>query len=187
MEAMRVLVVDDERLAHTALANVQSAPEVINPSPTGDVANPVCDQNLQMVVEQVGDQLRRLMLQRQKIDHRVAIIKRTIKGLALLYGDELLRKPEEVAASKRRRGIANACRLVLDRADTPLTASGVYAVLQEEFPDVFRKPGDHHASLVTVLNRLAKHGEADTFLRDGSRFWQRRQQADTRSIGLSGT
>ena len=184
MEAMRVLLVDDERLAHRALPNVQSASEVTNPSPTGDVApgplHPVCNQNLQMVVGQVGDQLQQLTLQRQKIDRRIAILKRTIKGLAVLYGDVLLRAPEEVAAGERRSGITHACRLVLDRADTPLTAREVYAALQKEFPDVFRTPGNHRASLFTILNRLTKYGEIDTFLRNGSRFWQRRQQPDTR-------
>lgn|SRR5215469_2932473 len=179
---MRVLLVGDERLSHTALANVQSAPEVITPTPTGDVATgplpPVCDHNLQMVVEQVGDQLRQLTLQRQRIDRRIAILKRTLKGLALLYGDVLLRTPEEVA--ERRLGITHACRLVLDRADTPLSAREVYAALQEEFPDFSRTPGNHRASLFTILNRLTKYGEIDTFLRNGSRFWQKRQQPDTR-------
>lgn len=188
---MRVLLVDDERLAHKALANVQSAPEVMNPSPTGDVAigplHPVCDQNLHMVLEQVGDQLRQLTLQRQSIARRIAILKRTIKGLALIYGDVLLPTPEEVAVGKRRLGITHACRIVLDRADTPLSAREVYAALQEEFPDVFRTPGNHRASVFTILNRLTKYGEIDTFLRNGNRFWQRRQQPDTRSVGLSST
>jgi hypothetical protein len=184
MDPMRVLLVNDERLAPTALANVQSAPDVMNPSPTGNVAispHPlVCDQNLQMVVEQVGDQLRQLTLQRQSIDRRIAILKRTIKGLALLYGDVSLRTPEEVAAGKPRLGITHACRLVLNRADTPLTAGEVYATLQKEFPDVFHTPGNHRASLFTVLKRLTKYGEIDTFLRNGSRFWQRSQQPGTR-------
>jgi len=120
-----------------------TAPEVMNPSPTVSAAidpfHPVRDQNLQMVVEQARDQLRQLMQERQRIDQRIAIIKRALHGLALLYGGELQRRPEEVATSARRRGITNACRLVLDRADTPLTARGVCAILHEEFPDLFRK------------------------------------------------
>jgi len=164
-----------------------TAREVINPSPTGGVAigplPPVCDQNLQMVVEHVGDQLRQLTLVRKTIDQRIAILKRTIDGLGFLYGGELQRRPEEVAASERRRGITNACRLVLDRAETPLSSREVYAVLQEEFPDLVRKPEDYRASLFTILNRLAKYGEADTFLRNGNRFWQKRPQL----VGLSGT
>lgn len=177
---MRVLLVNDERLAQTALTNVQLAAEVTSPSPIGDVAmgptHPVCDQNLQTVVEQVGDQLRQLTLQRQRIDRRIAILKRTIKGLSLLYGDVSLPTPGEEADGERRLGITHACRLVLDRADTALTAREVYVALQEKFPDVFRTPGNHRASLFTILNRLRKYGEIDTFLRNGSRFWQKRQQ-----------
>jgi hypothetical protein len=188
---MRVLLVGDARLTHAALANLQSAPEIINPSPSGEVAvrplNPVCDQNLQIVVEQVGDQLGQLTLQRQRIDRRIAILKRTIKGLALLYGDVLLRTREDGATGERRLGITHACRLVLHRADTPLTTPEVYAAVQEGFPYVFRTPGNHRASLFTTLKRLTKYGEIETFVRNGSRFWQRRQQPDPTSVGLSST
>ena len=163
----------------------------MNSSPTVDVAidslHPVRDHNLQMVVERARDQLRQLTLQRQEIDQRIAIIKRTINGLALLCRDELQRRPEDGATAERGRGITKACRVVLNRADMPLSARKVYAILQGEFPDVFRQPGNHYASLVTILNRLVKYGEADTFLRNGSRFWQRHQSADPRSVGLSGT
>src|ERR1700751_6111661 len=132
-----------------------TASEVMNPfatvdDPTGPF-QPVRDQNLQMVVEQARDQLRQLMQERQRIDQRITIIKRTIRYLALLYGGELQPGPEEVATSARRRGITNAIRLVLDRADTPLTARGVCAILQGEFPDLFRRPGDCYASLITIL------------------------------------
>jgi len=167
-----------------------ATPEVTNSSPavdaTIDPPQPVRNQNLQMVVEQALDQLRQLTLQRQEIAQRIAIIKRTINGLALLYGGELQPKPEDGATAKARPGITNACRVLLNRAETPLRAREVYAILQGEFPDFFRQPGNHYASLVTILNRLVKYGEADTFLRNGSRFWQRPQPLDHRSAGLFG-
>ena len=168
-----------------------TAPEVTNSSPAVDAAIdpalPVRNQNLKMVVEQALDQLRQLTLQRQEIVQRIAIIKRTINGLALLYGGELQPKPEDGATAKPRPGITNACRILLNRADTPLCARELYAILQGEFPDLFRQPGNHYASLVTILNRLVKYGEADTFLRNGSRFWQRHRPADHRLGGSSGT
>ena len=168
-----------------------TAPEVRNSSPAVYGAinppQPVRNENLQMVVERALDQLRQLTLQRQEIVQRIAIIKRTINGLALLYGGELQPKPEDGATAKPRPGITNACRVLLSRADTPLRAREVYAILQGEFPDLFRQPGNHYASLVTILNRLVKYGEADTFLRNGSRFWQRHQPAGQRLGGLSGT
>jgi hypothetical protein len=163
----------------------------MNSSPAVDAATdplqPVRNQELQMVVERAVDQLRQLTLQHQEIAQRIAIIKRTINGLAFLYGGELQRRPENGATAERRRGITNACRVVLNRADTSLSAREVYAILQGEFLDLFRQPGNHNASLVTILNRLVKYGEADTFIRNGSRFWQRHQSADHRRVGLSGT
>jgi len=136
-----------------------------------DSLHPVRDQNLQMVVERARDQLRQLTMQRQEITQRIAMIKRTINSLALLYGGELQRRPEDGATAERRRGITKACRVVLSRADTPLSARAVYAILQEKFPDLLRQPGDYYASLVTILNRLVKYGKVDTFLGNGNRFW----------------
>jgi len=141
-----------------------TAPEVMNSFPTMNAAiappDPVRNQSLQMVVEHARDQLRQLALQRQEIAQRIAIIKRTINGLALLYGGELQRMPGDGPTAERGRGITNACRVVLNRADTCLSAREVYAILQGEFPDLFRQPGNHYASLVTILNRLVKYGES---------------------------
>ena len=166
------------------------SPEVIHPCPTKDAAEALPstarDQNLQVVIERAQDQLLQLSRQRQEIAQRMSIIKRTIHGLALLYSAEFQPSPDKVATGERRRGITNACRAVLNRADTPLTAREVHCILQSEFPDLFRQPGDYYASLVTILNRLAKYGEAETFLRNGNRFWQRNQSADPRPTVPSG-
>lgn len=168
-----------------------TGPEATNSSPAVDAAidprQPVCNQNLQMVVERAHDQLQRLTLQRHEIARRIALIKRTIDGLVLLYGVELQRRPMDGAIRQHRRGITNACRAVLNRADTSLSVREVSALLQKEFPELFRQRGNHYSSLVTILNRLVKYGEADTFLRNGSRFWQRHQSADHRSVGPSST
>jgi len=168
-----------------------TASEVINSSSTMDAAldppRPVRNQSLQMVVERAQDQLRHLTLLHQEIAQRIAIIERTIEGLAFLYGGELQRKPKDGATAQRRRGITNACRVALNRTDAPLSTREVYAILQAESPDLFRQPGNHHAALLTILNRLVKYGEADTFLRNGNRFWHRHQPAGHRSVGVSGT
>jgi hypothetical protein len=112
-----------------------TAPEVMNSSPAVDAAidpaQPVRNQDLQMVVAQALIQLRQLTLQRQKIAQRIAIMKRTINGLALLYGGELQLRPEDEATAERRCGITNACRVVLNRADTSLSAREVYATFRE--------------------------------------------------------
>ena len=133
------------------------------------------------------DQLRQLKRQREEIAQRIALIKRTVNGLALLYGAELPRKPEDGAAAEHRAGITSARRAVLNRADTALSAREVFAILKGEFPDLVRQPGNRFAALITILNRLVKYGEADTFLRNGSRFWQRHRWDDHGSLGLSGT
>ena len=75
---------------------VMTAAEVMNSSLTMNASTgppePVRNQSLEMVVEHALAQLRQLTLQRQAIAQRIAIIKRTINGLALLYGGELQRE-----------------------------------------------------------------------------------------------
>ena len=159
-----------------------TAPEVMNSPSAVDAAidrsQPVGHLNLQMVIARTLDQLRQLTRQREEIAQRIALIKRTVNGLALLYGAELQPKPEDGATAERRRGISSACRGVLNRADRALSARDVFAILQGEFPDLVRQPGNRYAALITILNRLVKYGEADTFLRNGSRFWQRHRSDD---------
>ena len=161
-----------------------SAPEVPHSFPAVDAVNsahPMRNHDLRTVVEHAQDQLMLLMRERQQIAQRIAVIKRTINGLALLYGAELPCWPTNRATSGRKRGLTNVCRIVLTRTDTSLSSRETYAILKEEFPDLVRQPGNHYASLVAILTRLVKYGEATTFLRNGSRFWQRPQSVDRRS------
>jgi len=160
-----------------------SPPEVPHSFPAVDAVNtaqPMRNHDLRTVVEHAQDQLMLLMRERQQIAQRIAVIKRTINGLALLYGAELPCWPTNRATSGRKRGLTNVCRIVLTRTDTSLSSREIYAILKEEFPDLVRQPGNHYASLVAILTRLVKYGEA-TFLRNGSRFWPRPQSVDRRS------
>jgi hypothetical protein len=167
-----------------------TAPEAGNASLTEGAethpAQPAVSHDLQMVVQRAKDQLDQLTLQRQEIAQRIAIVKRAIHGLALLGGREVRsgRAPE---ATRGNRGITNACRLVLNRTDTPLSADQIFAILQEDFLGVFLPTGNHYASLVTTLNRLVNYGEARTFLCNGSRFWQRHQPVGPQPSGSPGT
>jgi hypothetical protein len=161
-----------------------SAPEVPHSFPTVDAVNtpqPLHNHDLRTVVEHAQGQLMQLRGERQQIAQRIAILKRTIKGLVLLCGKQLPRAPNNGTNRERRRRLTNACRLALTRADTSLSAQDISAILKEEFPDLFRWQGNQYASLVTILNRLVEYGEADTFLRNGSRFRQRQQSVDRRS------
>jgi hypothetical protein len=160
-----------------------SPPEVPHSFPAVDAVNaaqPMRNHDLRTVVEHAQDQLMLLMREPQLIAQRIAVIKRTINGLALLYAAELPCWPTNRATSGRKRGLTNACRIVLTRTDTSLSSREIYAILKEEFPDLVRQPGNHYASLVAILTRLVKYGEA-TFLRNGSRIWQRPQSVDRRS------
>ena len=161
-----------------------SAPEVPHSFPTVDAVNtpqPLHNHDLRTVVEHAQDQLMQLMRERQQIAQRIAILKRTIKALYFYMASSCYVRPTMAQTKSADAELTNACRLVLTRADTSLSAQDISAILKEEFPDLFRRPGNQYASLVTILNRLVEYGEADTFLRNGSRFWQRQQSVDRRS------
>ena len=167
-----------------------TVPSAVSPPTTVGYATgspqTVRDQNLQMVVERAQDQLLQLTLQHQEIAQRISVIKRTIRGLALLCGEEVQPRPEKVAIGERRRGITNACRALLNRADTPLSTREAHTILQRELPHLFPQSENCYASLVTILYRLVKYGEVDTFLHNGNRLWKRHQSADHRSGPIGG-
>jgi len=122
-------------------------PEVMNSSATvdtgPDLIQPATNQNLQVVVERALEPLRDLTRQRQEIAQRMAIIKRTINGLAFLYGGELLPRSEDDATVERRRRITNACRAVLNRAEAAASAREVHSILQGGFPNLFERAGSN--------------------------------------------
>jgi len=95
-----------------------SAPEVSHSFPTVDAVNtpqPLHNHDLRTVVEHAQDLLTQLMRERQQIAQRITVIKRTIKGLVFLYGEQLPRAPNNGANRERRRGLTDAYRLVRTR------------------------------------------------------------------------
>jgi hypothetical protein len=73
--------------------------------------------HLQEVVRRAHEELRQLLQQRAEVMRRIRTIKRTIDGLANLFGDVVLSEGLlELAGSKsngRQTGFAKACRMIL--------------------------------------------------------------------------
>jgi hypothetical protein len=125
---------------------------------------------------QAQEELRDLLQQRADLMKRIGTVKKTIAGLANLFGDEILsdellqlvdRKP-----SGRQSGFTHACRVLLMEAGRPLTVREVCSRMRERMPAVLERHKDPLASLTTVLNRLVDYGEAQTILDvQGHRAW----------------
>ena len=157
-----------------------SAPAVLHSFPAVDAVNtpqPLRNRVLRTVVEHAQGQLMQLMQERQQISQKIAILKRTIKRLVLLNAEQLPGAPNNGANRERRRGLANAC-LVLTRSDTSLSAQDIFAILRRSSPISSAGQGIKMHRLSLPQNRLEEYGEADTFLRNRSRLWQRQQSVD---------
>jgi hypothetical protein len=129
------------------------------------------------VLRQLCDQLKHLIVQRSEVIRRIGATKKTIAGLATLIGDTALAADlyESIVGrpSTRQPGITKACRVILMRADQPLTVSQVLEELKKDHPTLLEKHKDPKASLTTILNRLADYGEVQrTVSNNNIRTWQ---------------
>jgi len=130
--------------------------------------------DVRVIVKVAHGEMRRLIRQRAEITKRIGTIKQTIVGLCNLFGDgelsEDLRQLVNAKAGVRRRGITQACRKVLMDAGCPLTARNVCEQIQQRNGLLCSK--NLVGTVITVLTRLEKYGEARTVPRDsGPRAW----------------
>jgi hypothetical protein len=125
----------------------------------------------------VQDELRTLLKQRADVTRRIGTVKRTILGLAAMFGETVLSKEVQNlidgGASERKPGFTKACRLVLMEAGHAMSAREVHDQLRVQTPALLAGHKDPIASVTTVLNRLAEYGEAErVVLSNGRRAWQ---------------
>jgi hypothetical protein len=127
------------------------------------------------VMRQAELELRQLIVERAQVTKRIGTVKRTILGLAKLYGDDILdavgldieRKP-----GSRQPGVTRACRKVLMEARRPMTAREVCDEIQRTAPSLLAHHKDPRTTIFTILGRLAMYGEATVLAGDrGQRCW----------------
>jgi hypothetical protein len=127
------------------------------------------------VVAKATEELRRLVGQRLQVTKQIETIKRTVAGLAEMFGQDVLTDGVlELIGRKRATrtgGLTAACRQILLRAPRPLRAIEVCDHLRREFPEILPRHKDPVASVTTVLNRLTSYGEARSVLENVRRTW----------------
>jgi hypothetical protein len=138
------------------------------------------------VVRRAEQELRQLIEERTEIRKRIGSVKRTIVGLAKLFGDDIL---DDVLLDfvdhkkgSRQPGITSACRRVLMDATRPMSARDVCDEIQRTVPDFLARNKDPMATISTILYRLKDYGEATASLGDrGQRVWLWASERDSRS------
>jgi chorismate mutase len=150
------------------LENHQSTPEV---AASGERHRPV-----DLLLKQVHDELRQLLAERSQVIRRIGTAKKTLAGLAMLVGDHNLATElfESTVGrpSTRQAGLTKACRVILMRAESPLSVHQVFEEVRKAHPNMLEKHKDPKASLTTILNRLRDYGEVERKVSNNTRTWQ---------------
>jgi Asp-tRNA(Asn)/Glu-tRNA(Gln) amidotransferase B subunit len=129
------------------------------------------------VIKLVSSELQDLLRQRAVIIRRVAILRRTIAGLAEMIGGDALSEELLVLIAPRTRGtrgtgLTEACRSVLSNSSQPLTTREVVERIRANNGAVIRNHKDPVASVTSILHRLGSYGESTTQLsKSGRRIW----------------
>jgi hypothetical protein len=135
------------------------------------------DAHVREVLEQAHHELLERMRQRTELMKRIGTLKQTIACLASLFGDDvisedLLNLVQDQKDKNRQPGLTKACRMILLEARRPMTAHEVCDKMGEQKPSLVAHHQDPVASVTTILNRLARYGEAETAMVNGRRAWR---------------
>ena len=133
--------------------------------------------SVQSTMRHLHDELAQLLEKRTAVMRRIAGAKRTIVGLAALFGDtaldDELRKLVGMRTAQRLPGLTDMCRTVLMEADRGLTVHDIQTAICGQNPALLAGHKNPVASLTTILNRLVTSGEAQRFLLNNNRrVWQ---------------
>jgi hypothetical protein len=133
--------------------------------------------NAKEVVRAAHAEMRELIRKRTEIMQRIGSVKRTIMGLAEVFGDSILGDAYLDLKSRQKggeqRGFTRTCRVILMESAHPLTAREICEELKKRIDQIEVRHKDLLASVTTVLNRLAEYGEAQPVtLENGRRAWR---------------
>jgi len=133
--------------------------------------------SVQSTIRQLHDELVQLLQQRAAIMQRIGAAKKTIVGLAALFGDSALddnlRELVGIGSVQRMPGLTSMCRTVLMEADQGMSAQDVLEEICSQNSSLLAGHKNPLASLTTILNRLVSYGEAErVLLRNNRRAWR---------------
>ena len=101
----------------------------------------------------------------------------TSLGLVELFGENIL--DDELSklilpkTGNGEPGLTTVCREILLKEGRSLTANETVRLIQKRFPSVLAEHKVPVSSVMTVLNRLVKYGEADSVFVGKRRAWQK--------------
>jgi hypothetical protein len=133
----------------------------------------------QRVIGRIQHELQLLLLEHAAIQKRIGVIKRTVIGLADVFGPDIIDGKLQDLLSKRSArparshpGLTDVCREILKECSQPLTVRKACGIIQEKYPSLLARHRNPTASVLVVLRRLASYGEVEAGSNErGARIW----------------
>lgn len=150
----------------------------------GPMENRGAINDVQIVMGRMAQELQALIQQRDEVVRKICTVKKTVAGLATLFGPgEMQEQLPELFSQRpsRRPGLSDECRLALMKAERPLATREVVDRVARRLPSL-AKHRDPMASVTTILNRLIRYGEACRVIDDRGRqlwAWSTEKPSDT--------
>lgn len=137
-------------------------------------------EDLERIVGWIQDELKVLRMEHSAILKRIGVIKKTVTGLADVFGPSVLSTEMQSLLSVRtvtrdhsRPGPTSLCRLLLKESSEPLTVREIVGRIHEKHPGALAHHRDPSVSLRIVLRRLVTYREAEEVLNArGLRAWK---------------
>lgn len=109
------------------------------------------------------------MGQSEGIVKRIDSVKRTIRGLIDIFGDEIMDDKDlaDALCEKKKssnRGFTKTCRLVLLEAEQPLRTRKICEHIQKQIPGGSLQNRNLLGSVIAVSSRLVEHGEVQALV-----------------------
>ena len=107
---------------------------------------------------------------------KIQAVKKTIAGLALLFGKEILDPNLATLVGERvqgrKRGLTQLCRNILLQSEKPLTTREVHDLINQADPELLKSHKSGMASVTTILRRLVESGKARGYIKEHHRIWE---------------
>lgn len=141
-----------------------------------DLTDCQVDSSINRLVKALQLELRRLLEQRDAVVARHQTVRKSLIGLAAMFGPQILDSELQglVTGSRAGRipGLTNACRTILLEASKPMSTREICYGLQDSDPGVLKNQKNPVATVNTILNRLKQYGEARSIEGEGTKLWE---------------
>jgi hypothetical protein len=132
--------------------------------------------DVRLAGDRIRSELELLGKELIKVEDEIAVLKTAVHGLALILGPESFGSKvvstERPNPRKHIRGLAQACRFVLENAIRSCSVCEVCSLITALNPELLIHHRNPLASITSALRTLARRGHVVRSLQNGKSVWQ---------------